>query len=42
MRGIHIEEVIGEDEHHTPHLVIKTTGGAAIDLSEYAKNRNCR
>ena len=35
--GIHIEEVIGEDEHHTPHLVIKTTGGAAIDLSEYAK-----
>lgn len=35
--GIHIEEVIGEDEHHTPYLVIKTTGGAAIDLSEYAK-----
>lgn len=35
--GVHIEEVIGEDEHHTPHLVIKTTGGAAIDLSEYAK-----
>lgn len=35
--GIHIEEVIGEDEHHTPHLVIKTTGGTAIDLSEYAK-----
>jgi len=35
--GIHIEEVIGEDEHHTPHLVIKTTGGSGVatDLSAY-------
>ena len=35
--GIHIEEVIGEDSEHTPHLVIKSTGGsgAATDLSAY-------
>lgn len=34
--GIHFEEVLGEDEEHTPHLVIKSTGGgAATDLSAY-------
>ena len=35
--GIHFEEVIGEDSEHTPHLVIKSTGGsgAATDLSAY-------
>lgn len=33
--GIHFEEVIGEDSEHTPHLVIKSTGSAAADLSAY-------
>ena len=33
--GIHFEEVIGEDAEHTPHLVIKSTGSAAADLSAY-------
>lgn len=33
--GIHFEEVIGEDSEHTPHLVIKSSGGAATDLSAY-------
>lgn len=33
--GIHFEEVIGEDSEHTPHLVIKSSGGAAMDLSAY-------
>lgn len=33
--GIHFEEVIGEDSEHTPHLVIKSTGSVAADLSAY-------